>query len=191
MNLMRRCAGYGIGVEYRGDGLDSVDQAGAWADHDAVSVDRPYRNAGQVPGYYARLIDGAGQVVTAGCDDDVIGIGSRDRRPRRRDRCCARPRRDWLTARGTDKIGDPVPGVEWRIHPFHNSYPGQAPPGHARRDLSEPGLQLADQPGGAVRHSGTVSNRLNRVKDLSERVRIQGQHLCPAAEVVQRILNLR
>jgi hypothetical protein len=51
MNLMRRCAGRDIGVQDRGDGLDSVDEAGPRADHDTVSVDCPHRNAGKVPGY--------------------------------------------------------------------------------------------------------------------------------------------
>ena len=50
VNLIRRRAGHGIGVEDRGDGLDSVDQAGSGTYHDAVSVDRPHRDAGKVPG---------------------------------------------------------------------------------------------------------------------------------------------
>ena len=50
VNLIRRGAGHGIGVEDRGDGLDSVDQAGSGTYHDGVSVDRPHRDAGKVPG---------------------------------------------------------------------------------------------------------------------------------------------
>src|SRR6266700_4969509 len=81
----RLWGGYRIWVQYRGDGLDAVDQAGPGADHDAVGVDRPDRHAGERLGCGLSLLDRAGQVVAAGRDDDEVGCGRGDGRPARRD----------------------------------------------------------------------------------------------------------
>jgi len=72
-------------MEYRGDGLDAVDQPGSWADHDAVGVDRPDRYAGQRLGCGLRLLDRAGQMVAAWRDDDEFRCRRGDGSPGGRD----------------------------------------------------------------------------------------------------------
>ena len=180
-------------VQYGGDGLDAVDQARARPHDDAVRVDRPDRQAGKRPDRQPGLLDRAGQVIAARRDHD------RGRVPPRR------PRPMWPapTARragaatgsppaARDQVGDPVPGGERRIHPLDDRDPGPRP---ARRrwprPRAQPGTQLR-RPGASAR-SGTpvrAPTSENRVQHLVERVRIERQHVGPAAQVAQRVLDL-
>jgi hypothetical protein len=177
-------------VEYRGEGLDAVDQAGAGTDHDAVGVDRPDRHAGQRPGRGLRLLDRAGQVVAARRDDDQLGCRRGDVSPAHRDRRRTRAGGDGLAARRADQIGYPVPGGERRIHPFDHRGLRAPPPGDGRRGTGEPGPQLAHQPRGALRHAGPLPDRQDRVQHLAERVRVEREHVSLAAQVAQGVFDL-
>ena len=72
-------------MQYRGDGLDAVDQPRAGTHHERVGVDRPDRHAGQRPDDQPCLLNGAGQVETARGDQDQLRLRRGDVSPARLD----------------------------------------------------------------------------------------------------------
>src|SRR5207249_1549168 len=66
---------HGAGVQDRRDRLNTVDEAGAGADDEAVAVDRPHGRVRELRGYRSGLLCRAVEMEPARADDDDVGRG--------------------------------------------------------------------------------------------------------------------
>jgi hypothetical protein len=177
-------------VDDGGERLDAVDHPRAGADHDAVGVDGPDRHPGQRVGHHQRLFGRAGQVVAARRDHHQLRLRRPDVGPRRFHRGHPQPGRHRLAARRGDQIRDPVTRGERRIHPLHDRHARTAEPGHARRDRRQPLVQPRHQRRGPLGNAGPLPDGHDRVQYPGQRMRVQGQHVRVAAQVVQGLVHV-
>jgi uncharacterized protein YjbJ (UPF0337 family) len=89
-----------------------------------------------------------------------------------------------------DQIGYPVSRRERRVHPLDHRDTWPAEAGHPDRDRRQPRAQPGYQRRGPLGHSGPLPDRRDRVQHLVQRVRIQGQYVRLAAQVLQRVAHL-
>ena len=190
LHWTRRCGRHRVRVEYRGDGLDAVDEARSRAYHYAVGIYRPHLRARQCPRDQLCLIDCARQMKSARCDHNMVWGRFGDNGPARLDRWSTRRGPDWLSPGRADEIRYPMPRGEGWIHPFDHRDPRTSPPRNRRRSTGQPGAQVADQARGTLCCPGALANGQNRVKHLIERMRVKRQHVGLASQVVQCILDV-
>jgi hypothetical protein len=181
----RRGSGHSVRVQDRRDRLNAVDKPRAWPYHQGVRVDRPHRNAGQRRRHGGGLGHRARQVETAWRDDDQVGVGGGDFRPGELFGASPAAGRDRLAARRGHQVRDPVPGRERRVHPLDDRDPGPRAARDARRHAGEAIAQASDDPRRAVPGSGPLADGEDRAEDLIKGVRVEGQHVGAAPQVVQ------
>jgi hypothetical protein len=172
------------------DRRDAVDKAWAGAHDETVGIDGPHRHTGELRRDGTGLVGGAVEVEAAGRDEHDVHAGVGELLPRRLHRAGAGAGRDRFSTGGPDQVRYPVSGGERRIHPFHDADPGPGPVRDGRGDGRQPGAQAGHEALRPIGYAGAGTDGEDGVEHLVQGVRVQRQHVGPAAEIVQCVGDL-
>ncbi len=135
------------------------------------------------------LLRRALQVVAAGRHDDDLGPRRADRLPGRAERLLTRRAEHAGPAGPLHHLGHPVARGERRVGPLEHEGVGAAPAGHRGVDPLQPLAQTGDEVLGGAGPAARPAEGHHRGQHLVEGVRVDGEHVRPAAEVGEGVVD--
>ncbi len=180
-------------MEDRRERLDALGDPRSRADDERVGVDGPEvgirRQHGGIADLRGQFV-GSVEPEPAWRHDHDLGAALGDVGPRNADRVGTRSSQHRPSARRGDEVRHPVASGERRIGPLQHERRPLRRTGNRRLDGSQPGAARRHDLRRTIRRACRCADSEHRIEDLVQRRRIERQHVGPAAEVRQRVVDL-